>query len=169
MDEGSYYEEWIRLEREIDEILKAKKEKDLLEQLSVKPEILKPGEIRKPTEPVSEYFYEKLRTTTETIEKLAEEIRTRKEFTDRFLYQLDYEIREAAFSLEQFKTWGIGYNTGVDVKRNFLERMLANLRKERRATELRAWEDIITLRKDMREALSEYRELLRRDKLVEER
>lgn len=50
----------------------------------------------------------------------------------------------------------MGYNTGVDVKRNHLERQLQQLRTERRAAELRTWDDLVRLRKELREAVREY-------------
>ena len=70
--------------------------------------------------------------------------------------------RQAAFSLGEFKFWGLGYNTGVDVKRNMLERQLADFRREKRRIELQGWEDIIGLRKDLRKVLDEYKTLVTR-------
>jgi len=69
--------------------------------------------------------------------------------------------------LSQFHFWGIGYNRGVDRKRNMLERQLTNLRRERRAVELRAWEDIVDIRKELRKVLEDYRDALRRYRMVE--
>ena len=43
----------------------------------------------------------------------------------------------------------------------------AELRKERRATELRCWEDIIALRKDMRDALKEYKDIIRKGNVLQ--
>jgi len=53
------------------------------------------------------------------------------------------------------------------MKRNLLDRQLANLRKEKRSVELRAWEDIVALKKDLRSVLEEYRDALRRYKMIE--
>jgi len=64
----------------------------------------------------------------------------------------------AQISLEQFSGWGVGYNTGVDVKRNHLERMLLQLRNDRRAAVLSAWQDLTRMRKELREAWNMYRD-----------
>ena len=66
------------------------------------------------------------------------------------------------FSLSQFHFWGIGYNKGVDMKRNLLERQLSTLRRERRAVELKAWADIVNIRKELRRTLEEYKDAIRR-------
>ncbi len=80
--------------------------------------------------------------------------------------ELDYQISRAAFSLSEFNRWGLGYNTGVDVKRNMLEKQLADLRREKRRTELQCWEDIISLRKDLRKTAEEYNGLLNRKDIL---
>jgi len=48
-----------------------------------------------------------------------------------------------------------------------LERQLTNLRREKRAVELRAWEDIVDIRKELRKVLEDYRDALRRYRMVE--
>ena len=160
------FADWYQLNKQLEELLESRKVKNLLEELSYIPEIAKPPEEIKPTEPLDIYFGEKLNSLRDTIDQISQENTTRHEFANSFLYQIDYQIRECAFSLSEFHSWGIGYNTGVDKKRNHLERMLNDLRKERRATELRCWEDIVALRKDMREALTEYKDILRRGSML---
>lgn len=151
------------LDLEIEKIEKRKKKRDLLEELSgpVEP-IIEP---KKPEE-LPEFFTYKLKDLRETINQISKEISNRFELKREFEKELDYQILKAAFSLEQFKFWGLGYNTGVDVKRNMLERQLADFRKEKRRIELQGWEDIISLRKDMRRVSEEYKTLLRRKNAI---
>ena len=82
--------------------------------------------------------------------------------TTRALRKSITRLRKQASSLEQFSNWGIGYNTGVDVKRNFLERELSNLRKERRSLLVKTWDDIGRLRKEFRQLVREYKAMLSR-------
>ena len=96
------------------------------------------------------------------MDQINKEIYLRFEMKNKFDTELDYQISRAAFSLGQFKFWGLGYNTGVDVKRNMLERQLADFRREKRRIELQDWEDIIGLRKDLRKVLEEYKTLITR-------
>lgn len=156
--------DWYLLDLEIEEIAKLKKKKNLLEELSA---FVEPGiEERKPKE-LTEFFTYKLKGLRESIDQINKEISTRFEMKQQFDKELDYQICKAAFSLEQFKFWGLGYNIGVDVKRNMLERQLADFRKEKRRIALQGWEDIISLRKELRKALEEYKSLLRRKNAVE--
>jgi len=165
---GDYqFADWYQLNKRLEELLESREVKDLLAELSYLPEVAVPPEEIKPTEPLDVYFGEKLSSLRDTIDQISEEITTRHDFASNFLYQIDYQIRECAFSLSEFNSWGIGYNTGVDKKRNHLERMLNDLRKERRATELRCWEDIVAIRKDMRETLTEYKGILRRGSMLQ--
>jgi len=151
------------LDLEIKEIKKKKKKRDLLEELSVQ-EIPKEKE-RKPKE-LQDFFTYRIQDLRGTIDKVNDEISNRFEMKKEFEKEIDYQIRKAAFSLKQFKFWGLGYNTGVDVKRNFLERQLADFRKEKRRTELQCWGDIISLRKDLRKVLEEYNTLLKRKNIL---
>ena len=151
------------IDLEIEEIEKKKKKKDLLDELSAPVE---PGiEERKPKE-LPDFFTYNLQDLRETINQINKEISTRFEMKQQFEKELDYQICKAAFSLEQFKFWGLGYNTGVDVKRNMLERQLVDFRKEKRRIELQGWGDIISLRKDLRKVLEEYKTLLKRKNML---
>lgn len=161
------FSDWYQLNKQAQELLESRKVKDLLEELSLVPELARAPEEIKPIEPFDVYFSEKLGSLRDTVDQVSAEITTRHEFADKFLYQIDYQIRECASSLSEFDRWGLGYNTGVDKKRNHLERMLSDLRKERRATELRCWEDIVALRKDLRETLTEYKDIIRRGRMLQ--
>jgi hypothetical protein len=47
-----------------------------------------------------------------------------------------------------------------------LEKQLLDFRKEKRRTELQCWEDIISLRKELRMVLDEYKMLITRKELM---
>ena len=114
-----------------------------------------------------EFFEHKLLFHGKSAEQIQQEIQTRQQLMDNSLREIDYQISQCAFSLEQFQFFGLGYNVGVDMRRNLLERMLADLRKERRNTQLRAWENVIALRKGLRDTLAEYYDILRRYRLIQ--
>ena len=112
------------------------------------------------------FFEHKSKRLQESLSQLNKEMETRIELRDHSFQKLDYQITEAASSLKEFNRWGLGYNVGVDVKRNFLEKMLADLRKEKRREELSAWEDVIALRKERRRIEDELSDLSRKDMLI---
>ncbi len=144
--------------------LESREAADFLDQLTEMPA---PAEA--PTrEPVSAYFSDKLSKVRQNIEGLRRELEVRRGLHHRFREEIDYQISRAAFSLKEFQFWGIGYNRGVDIKRNFLERQLADFRHKRRQDELRFWDDLVESRRKLRDALSEYGDALRRARLVGE-
>lgn len=157
------YADLYLLDLDIEERRKSKKKKDLLEELSTQEIPIEEG--RKPKE-LQDFFTYRIQDLRGTIDKVNQEISTRFEMKKEFEKEIDYQIRKAAFSLGEFKFWGLGYNTGVDVKRNLLERQLADFRKEKRRTELQCWGDIISLRKDLRKVLEEYNTLLKRKNIL---
>jgi hypothetical protein len=118
-------------------------------------------------EPITSYFTDKLLTLRQGISQINDEIVSRKRLLDRSQDDIDYQITKTASSLEQL-VFRIGYNRAIDQKRNFLERELANLRRERRATRLRFWEDVVQLRRELRETTAQYRDALRKMTLIEE-
>ena len=144
--------------------LESKEAADILDQLAE----ITPATEKVPKEPISQYFDDKLSRLSQRIEGLQHEVETRHDLKRRFLEQIDYQISLAALSLKEFQFWGIGYNRGVDMKRNMLERQLADFRNKRRQEELRFWDDAVALRKQLRDALSQYDDILRRARLVED-
>lgn len=91
------------------------------------------------------------------VHQLHEHARARAELLDHTLREVDYQISRAALGLDHFKDWGVGYNTGVDMRRAHLERELTQLRRERRLILHRAWQDVRTLRQELREATAHYK------------
>lgn len=113
---------------------------------------------KKPVPPgIEQFATDRVENTRERVRQIRRELETRLEIYTYFLREIERQLAYAELSLEKFGHWGVGYNTGVDVKRNQLERQLQQLRTEHRATTLRAWDDAIRLRKELRDAMLEYR------------
>jgi len=104
----------------------------------------------------------KVKDSRQTVVQLREEAVARAQLSEQTISEIDYQISRAATSLEGFTNWGVGYNSGVDIRRAHLERELSNLRRERRNLSLKAWQDVSQLRKQFREALAEYKSQLDR-------
>jgi hypothetical protein len=164
-DVDSWAEDFL-MRQELQKALAAKEVVDFLQKLAdVRPEPEAAPEV--PVDPATAYFHEKLGRLRQRIDALKGELDARRELRHQFRGEIDYQISQAAFSLEQFRFWGIGYNRGVDIKRNFLERQLADFRHKRRQEELRFWDDVAEARSKLREAIAEYRDTLRALRLTE--
>lgn len=154
--------EWYQIDYYFEEAKKRKKV-DLVENL-LKPEEIIP-DYHEQLE-VSDFIDNRMKDLKTKMNQIDKEISLRFQMKNQFDEEIEYQISRAAFSLSQFKFWGLGYNTGVDVKRNMLEKQLVDFRKDRRRTQLQCWEDIIGLRKELRALHDEYQMLVRRKKAM---
>lgn len=117
-------------------------------------------------EPVARYLRAQADDAALDVHQLEDEIVSRRRLLDRQLQEIDYQVSRASWSLKQLE-FRIGYNSAIDFKRNWTERELNNLRRERRSLRLRCWEDIVTLRHQLRDATKQYRDSLSRKDLME--
>jgi hypothetical protein len=161
---GGESKEWHQIDFDYEELTRAKRKRDLIKEL------FDTGKTENEIKPIPEapdFLESRLKDLRSTIGQLNKEIYLRSEMKKQFDEELEYQLSRATLLLSHFKFWGLGYNTGVDVKRNMLERQLVDFRKEKRKTELQCWEDIISLKKELRTVLDEYKMLVtRRESMV---
>lgn len=153
------FSEWYLLERDLEELRRKRRRPDPLRHLATAE--------APPTEADDDFFQYRSRQLERAVASLRQELYTRLEIRDQVLQQIDYQITKAALSLESLSGRGLGYNVGVDVARNQLARQLADLRKERRQQELRGWEDIVALRRELRRAHGELTDAERRGRMAQ--
>ena len=125
-------------------------------------------------EPAREYAFELLEDRVikarERLQEVDDEIKRRRRLSYEFLREIDDEIWYFKFHLGQFnKFFGVGYNAGIDARRNQLERLLFATVERKRREELRVWGDISNLRRELQESMKEYESLLRTQKAVEKK
>ncbi len=128
---------------------------DLIEELLAD---LEPQEPASRPADIDSYITDRAQAARQQFSEVRAELATRFDLNTKFMAEMDVQINYLQLSLQQFAGWGVGYNTGVDVKRNHLERQLQQLRTERRGAELRAWDDLVKVRKELREAMKQYRD-----------
>lgn len=150
--------EWHQVDLDYEEAKKRKKI-DLLDDL-IKPQEIFPDS-RAQIE-ASDFIENRMNDLKAKMNQINKEISLRFQMKNQFDEEIEYQISKAAFSLSHFQFWGLGYNTGVDVKRNMLEKQLVDFRKDKRRTQLQCWEDIISLRKELRALEEEYQMIARR-------
>ena len=117
-------------------------------------------------EPVERYLRTRSDDADVDVQQLKDEIVARQRLMDHQIEELDYQISRASFSLKQLD-FRVGYNAAVDFKRNWTERELANFRRERRNLRVRCWEDIVSLRRQLRDAMKQYQDTRTRCELME--
>ena len=141
--------------------MRKRRKRDLIDELL--SEVSEPPAQHPVANHIDRYFQERLDASRRRFLEIRREVDSRRALSRAFREEIDSQISYAQLSLEEFSGWGVGYNTGVDVKRNHLERQLQQLRSERRSSQLQAWTDFVRLRKDLREALLDYQAAARLD------
>ena len=152
------------IEAEWRKILDAEIPSDVVDELYTQLEDEAPAP---PRNELDAFMAERLRISERTLGQAAEETDARLRLHQQAREEIGYQILCCQASLKQFTGWGLGYNTGVDVKRNFLEKQLADLRRERRSLELRAFDDVRKLRTELREATADHEQTRYRLSLLE--
>jgi hypothetical protein len=157
--------DWYRLNLEFEQAKRAaKKKKSVVSELLSELDI---AEAPQAAFSIEAYLAESAAALRKNAEEIRVEMRSRAKLHSKTVREIRSHITYAQLSLEKLSGWGVGYNTGVDVKRNHLERQLLQLRQEQRATELRAWQELAGLRKEFLQAVSEYRNAKRRGDVSE--
>ena len=114
------------------------------------------------------FFLNKLDSFRREIYQLDSELESRKMIHNQLVQEFDSQILSASIFLDRIRHWGIGYRTGVDIERNFWERRISDLTKEKRNEKLKLWKDSQSLKERRREIEREHKELLEKLGLIDE-
>jgi hypothetical protein len=109
-----------------------------------------------------DFFLTKLDSLRREICQIDAELEARKMIHNQLVQEFDSQVLSASIFLDHIKHWGIGYRTGIDMERNFWERRIADLTKEKRSEKLKIWKDELALKEKRKEIEKEYEELLKR-------
>ena len=153
------------LERIFREIVEAPEPDTILEDLAAAVE---PEPLREPRDELADLLDGRLRTARRGLDEAHDELQARARLHRQAEDEIGYQMQACQLSLREFKHFGLGYNIGVDVKRNFLEKQLADLRKERRQIKVRFFGELRELRRSFREAQAAYDRVWYRAMLVED-
>ncbi len=122
------------------------------------------GKIRKP---VISFFSDKARVLREEIEKINQDMESRKVIHRETQQDVFADSKEIKRLLQEISLYSPGTKHSIDLRRIELEREMLGLRKELRISGLSLWKDIVMLRRELREIIFEYQALKRMAELVE--
>jgi len=110
---------------------------------------------------VSGILSERIENLREAIEELDEALANRKVLSKKFLKQIDEEMKEIHYQLGHLNPpWKTGFYPKLEFLRLSLHKSLTSRQKDIRTEELKYWQDVITLLKEKRKFLDEYKSLL---------
>jgi len=110
---------------------------------------------------VSGILSERIDNLREAIEELDNALAARNTLSKKFLEQIDEEMKEIHYQLGHLNPpWKTGFYPKLEFLRLSLHKSLTSRQKDIRAEELKYWQDVITLLKEKRKFLDEYKSLL---------
>ena len=109
---------------------------------------------------------EKANYLKEILGEIEGQISDREKLLERIGSKIDSEICYLRTKLYELDNWGVGNNKSVDTRRLLFEKEIEALKSQKRIESRESWRDISLLRKEHREFFKEYRNAVRRVKIV---
>ena len=110
---------------------------------------------------VTSILDERIQNLREAIEEIDEAMAGRKELNEDFVEQIDRESEEVKRHLNMLNPpWKTGFYPELEFLRLSFHKSLTSRAKDRRAEELKYWENGVNLAKERRKFLDEYKALL---------
>jgi len=151
----------------IDKYLKPYEERKNEESLEKKI-VSSPGEIDKSEDKgfLKEILTDKISFLKQFLSEIDEQIHDRENLKDKILDKIDKGMCYLHTKLYEIETWGLGRNKNIDTRRTQIEKELEALKSQKRDETRESWRDISLLKKEHREFFHEYRNALRRVKVI---
>jgi hypothetical protein len=125
------------------------------------PPSVRDGTHRSAGDEVSGILSERIDNLREAIEELDEALANRQVLSKKFVKQIDEEMKEIHYQLGHLNPpWKTGFYPKLEFLRLSLHKSLTSRQKDIRTEELKYWQDVITLLKEKRKFLDEYKSLL---------
>lgn len=104
---------------------------------------------------------ERIENLREAIEELDNALTSRKALSDKFMRQVDEEIKEVHYQLGHLNPpWKTGFYPNLEFLRLSLHKSLTSRHKEIRTEELKYWQDVLAILKEKRKFLDQHKALL---------
>lgn len=115
---------------------------------------------------IKDILTEKIHFLRDILEEIEVQITDRDALKEVILDKVDKGVCYLQTKIYELDNWGLGHNRDIDLRRSKLEKELETLKKQKRDEERENWRDIALLKKEHREFYRQYREALRRVKVI---
>ena len=140
-----------------------KKEESLEEKIKPRPREINESEDKGF---LKEILTDKISFLKQIIDEIDTQIKDREVLKDTIFDKIDRGICYLQTKLYEIESWGIGRNRNVDARRSQIEKELEALKNQKRNETRESWRDTALLKKEHREFFHEYRNALRRVKVI---
>ena len=118
---------------------------------------------------LNKVFKDKFDTLKITLFDIVYELNNRSALDLTLTKKINEDICRLRTQLFELESYSIGSNQSVDKRRGALEDKIHELEKELRNQDIKRWQDIVILKKELRTAFREYRDLKRKFVIIEEK
>jgi len=148
-----------------DEYLKSgqKTSKDSLEH-----KVEEPAKTKAPTQGgfLTDIITDKISFLRQILNEIDTQINNRETLKDSIVHKIDTGICYLRTKLYEIESWELGRNRNIDSRRSNIEQELEALENQKRDETRQSWRDIALLKKEHRQFFHEYRNALRRVKVI---
>lgn len=120
----------------------------------------------KPNNFIDDILLDKITFLRQILDEINTQMKDRDSLKHKIHNKIDYGICYIQTKLYETDPWGIGNNREIDTRRSKLENELEALKKQKRDEARECWRDISNLKKEHRQFFHEYRNSLRRVKVI---
>lgn len=116
---------------------------------------------------LNEVFKDKFETVKSTLFDIVSELNNRLALDHQLTRKINEDICRLRTQLFELESWPTGGNHAMDKRRGALEDKIHKLENELRIQDIRRWQDMVFLKKELRKTFMEYNDLKRKLKIIE--
>lgn len=116
---------------------------------------------------LNEVFRDRLDTVRLTLFDILYELNNRSNLDIRLSKNINEDICNLRAQLLALESWPIGGNQSVDRRRVALEDKIHELERDLRNHDIKRWQDMVALKKELRNTFREYKDLKRKMRIIE--
>ncbi len=109
---------------------------------------------------------EKVQCLSTVLAQISQDITSRGDLSQNVIYRIYQHYFYLKSKLYELCQWTFGVNRNVESRRSKLEKQLDALKQEKRQEQVQCWQDIVSLKKELRNWFKQYCDLMQRVKIV---
>lgn len=115
---------------------------------------------------LNQVFKSRLDTVRITLFDILYEIHNRSALDETLANRLNEDICRLRTKLLELESWQVGSNKAVDSKRGTIEDKIHDLEMELRHRDIKRWQDVSPLKKELRDTFREYSDIVRKIRII---
>jgi len=119
-----------------------------------------------PPDSLENILNEKVQCLSSILAQINHDITSRGGLSQNVIYRIYQHYLYLKTKLYELSQWEFGSSRNVEQRRSNLEKQLDTLKQEKRQEQVQCWQDIVSLKKELRNWFKQYCDLMQRVKIV---